>query len=68
MSNTTKGTELWNEVRARRERGEPGPAELAAQEWNALSPEEQIAATKAGTALWNEVVARQAHDTPEPEL
>ena len=68
MSNTTKGTKLWNEVRAGRERDEPSFAERVAQEWDALSPEEQSAATKAGTALWNEVVARRAHNTPELEL
>lgn len=68
MSNTTKGTELWDEVKAQQEQGEPGPAERVAQEWEALSPEEQIAATKAGATLWNKVVVRQAHENPEPEL
>ena len=67
MSNTTKGTELWNEVKAKQQSGETGPAEQLAKDWGALSPEEQVAATRAGTKLWNEVVTRQVDAGPEPE-
>ena len=61
-----RGTELWDEVQAKRATGEPGPAEIAAREWDALSPDEQVAATRAGTRLWNEVTVR--HENPELEL
>ncbi len=51
----TKGTELWDEVMANG--AEP-------VNWHDLSPEKQVAATRAGTVLWNEV-AGHINETPE---
>jgi hypothetical protein len=53
QSLTAKGTELWDEVAAK---GAP-PAN-----WDDLTPEEQVAATRAGTELWRAVAE------PEVEL
>ena len=47
---TAKGTELWHEAAA----GATPPVD-----WDTLSPEEQVAATRAGSELWREVTGRE---------
>lgn len=55
---TSAGTALWEQVRRGAEQGGPSTEEQVAARWAALSPEEQVAATRAGTALWRKVANR----------
>lgn len=47
---TAKGTELWDKAVTEG---------MALVDWDDLSPDEQVAATRAGSELWREVTGRE---------